>query len=41
MCLSGHTNVVSHLLFIDKEKSKQIIMNSYYYGGNKNKRLKN
>jgi WD40 repeat protein len=40
MSFNGHTNVVRCLLFLDKEKSKKIVMQSYYYDSKNKLRVK-
>ena len=37
MVLSGHDNVVTCLCFVEKDKSKKLITESYYYEGNNRK----
>ncbi len=38
MVLTGHSHVVTCLLFVEGDKSKKIITESYYYSGDGNKK---
>ena len=38
MVLTGHSHVVTCLLFVEGDKSKKIITESYYYSGEGNKK---